>query len=272
MLERKKVGVALSGGEAKGLAHIGVLRILEENNIPIDFISGTSMGAVVGALYSANPNAKELEKKVKAVKWKKLVDFSFPKCGFIKGDKIEKYLEENLKPCKSFKDLRIPLFVTAVDIENNKEIIFNRGNIVRAVRASISIPEIFVPVVTKKGTLIDGGLLDPLPIQILKESGADIIIAVNVNSIIKVEHKKGKSFIFKNTRKTPNILSTFLKTSSLIVNEMTRNILEKQPGSILITPSMKGIKSSDFSKSSIIIKRGKQATKKFIPEIEKLLK
>ena len=186
MEEKKKVGLALSGGGARGIAHIGILKTLEKYKVPIDYISGTSIGALIGALYSAEPNAKKLEKEVLEIEWKKLFDYTIPTKGLIKGKKIEEFLKEKFGDLK-FNELKIPLFITAFDIENKQEIIFHKGNVAKAVRASISIPGIFVPTENNGKILVDGGLTDLIPTEILKKEGADIIIAVNLNSIKEKE-------------------------------------------------------------------------------------
>src|SRR6056297_3089720 len=182
MAKRKKVGIALSGGGSKGIAHIGVLKILEKYNIPVDFVSGTSIGAVIGALYCSGYTSKKLEILFTEDKkeWKKLFDYTFPKHGLIKGKRIEKFIQEELKDTK-FKDLEIPLYITAFDIENKQEIYFNKGSVSKAVRASISIPGMIVPVENNNRILVDGGIVDPIPTEVLKKAGADIIIAINVN-------------------------------------------------------------------------------------------
>ena len=119
LFKRKKIGLALGGGGARGMAHIGVLKILEKNNIPIDMISGTSMGAAVGALYSLEPNAKKLEKEVLSMKWKELFDYTISSKGIIKGDRIYNFFKKRLKNA-NFSDLKLPLFVTAFDIGNKR--------------------------------------------------------------------------------------------------------------------------------------------------------
>jgi NTE family protein len=270
VVERKKVGLALSGGGMRGLGHIGVLKVLEENKIPIDFIAGTSMGAVIGAIYSAESNAKKLEKESLNVKWRDLFDFTLSKSGFIKGDSIEEFLEDKLSHI-TFDDLKVPLYITALDIENGQEVVFHKGDVAKAVRASISIPGIFVPVENNGRTLVDGGVIDPIPIEILKNVGAEIIIAVNVN---KVEAKKviaQEEAIVKKSKKTiPSVIHTLLQTFEVMEIESCRAEIERGRADLLISPDIPILGWTDFSKTKEIIDAGEKATRDSLEELKKI--
>ncbi|MCK5149400.1 patatin-like phospholipase family protein [Candidatus Pacearchaeota archaeon] len=269
---RKKVGLALGSGAARGVAHIGVLKVLEKYKIPVDFIAGTSIGSVIGALYCLDQDAKKIEQEALNINWKTLIDLTLPKSGLIKGDKIENFLREKLKN-KKFKDLKIPFFVSAVDIENNQEIIFQKGDVAKAIRASISLPGIFVPVVNNERILVDGGLIDPLPVKILKKEGADIIIAVNVSSI-KEEKPilNEESTISEKTKKMPKIPNILLKSFQILEAEGSRAILEKTNADLIITPDLKNINSIDLDKVEDLIKSGEEAAEKSLSELKKLTK
>src|SRR6056297_218787 len=227
--KRKKVGVALSGGGSKGIAHIGVLKILEKYNIPIDLVSGTSIGSVIGALYCSGYSIKKLETLFTEDKreWKKLFDYTFPKHGLIKGKKIEKFIEEELKDI-TFKELKKPLYVTAFDIENRQEIYFNKGSVGKAVRASISIPGIIVPVENKKRILVDGGIVDPIPTEVLKKAGAEIIIAINVNERDVKKPKFEKAVNKKGKKKVPGIWKIASKSFKVMAYEVYMYDLTKE--------------------------------------------
>ena len=181
-ISRKKVGLALGSGAARGLAHIGVIKALKENGIQIDYIAGTSVGALVGAYYSLNGDVDNLEKKMKTFTKKdliKLIDLVRPKKGIIKGDKVKKFLEE-LYGKNDFSDTKIPLNIIAADLHTGDEVIISSGNLIEAVRASISIPGIFTPVEMNGKTLVDGGIVNNTPIDTVKKMGADVIIAVDL--------------------------------------------------------------------------------------------
>ncbi|KUK91579.1 MAG: putative hydrolase [Marinimicrobia bacterium 46_43] len=178
-----KLGVALSGGGSRGLAHIGVLKELRNAGIQIDFMTGTSMGGVIAASYAAGLTPLEIEEIASSVgtisNLAQLVDPTLLKKGIFKGDKVTKLFNRYLGE-KSFEDLEIPLSVTAVDLNSNQEICISDGLIADALRATISIPGIFVPVEKDGMRLVDGGLLNNLPVDIVRDMGADIILAVDV--------------------------------------------------------------------------------------------
>lgn len=261
MFRRKKIGIALGGGAAKGLAHIGVLKVLEENNIPIDFISGTSMGAVIGALYCANPDAEELEKLAVEMNWKKIIDFNIPKEGLLKGDKLEREFEK-LIISNDFKKLRIPFFATAVDIRKNKEVILSSGSVSKAVRASTSLPGIFKPLKYDGKILIDGGLIDPVPIEILKKKGADIVIAIDVEG-----HRN-----YVAEKESMNIFEVLLRSFHMIVSARTDAIIKKGKPDVLIVPDLRKVRYVDFHKQRKGILEGEIAAKKELKNIIKVVK
>jgi NTE family protein len=268
MFERKKVGVALSSGGLKGLAQIGVLEVLEEYDIPIDLISGTSIGAVIGALYSAEPNAKKLEKEALREPFAKLFDYTFPRYGFIKGDKIEQYLQEQLHGL-TFNDLKIPLYVTAFDLAKRREIIFHRGNVVKAVRASISIPGVFIPVENNQKILVDGGVVDPVPTEILRKEGADIVIAVNVSFLpIKPPLYEEKAKAGKGTKKLPSILQSTFRSLEIMGAESSRADLAGDKADCIININLEHMGMFDYSKAKKAIATGRTQARKLLKEIQ----
>jgi len=176
----KKIGLALGGGSVRGLAHIGVLKVFEKERIPIDYIAGTSIGALIGASYSSGLSAQRIEQLALTAKLKELIDFTEPKTGFIAGKKIEKYIRK-ITAHKEFSELDIPLRVVATDLANGEKVVFREGDVAKAVRASISLPGVFSSVKIGKKELIDGGMVDPVPVDVVKKMGADIIIAVDLS-------------------------------------------------------------------------------------------
>jgi NTE family protein len=272
MLEKKRVGLALGGGGARGFAHIGVLKVLEKYKIPIDYISGTSIGALIGALYSAEPNAKKLEKEVLETNWEEFFDYTFPQKGLVKGEKIEAYLEKKLENLK-FNQLKIPLFVTAFDIENKQEIIFNKGDVAKAIRASISIPGIFVPVENNGRILVDGGLTDLIPTEILKKEGAEVLIAVNVDSV-KEKKPSIKEEAVKNVgqKKIPGVVYTISKSLQVMDAEASKAELNLDKADVVISLNLENLGTLDFSKEKIksTIKKGEIATTKLIKKLTKV--
>ena len=182
--DKPRIGLALSAGGAKGLAHVGVIQVLEENGIPIDVVAGCSMGAYVASLWAAGYNGRELAKLATELDTSrdiiKLLDPSFPpRRGFMRGHKLETWLGRSLKDA-TFEQLEKPLYVVATELNGFARKVFDSGSVVTAVRASISIPGIFEPAVRDGIEYVDGGVSDPLPIDILLENGIDHVIAVNV--------------------------------------------------------------------------------------------
>ncbi len=268
IFNKKKVGVALSSGGSRGLAHIGVLEILEKNNIPIDLIAGTSMGALVGALYAMEPNAKKIEKQALKLKNQKLFDYTFPRHGLIKGKKIEKILNDLIEDT-TFKDLKIPLYITAFDLENNREIIFHRGSVAKAVRASISIPGIFVPLINKNRVLIDGAVVDPIPTEILRKMGADIVIAVNVNYMKNKKPILNDEAVPKQSGKNlPSIYQNVMKSLHIRECEISAADLLGEKADVVININLENVDGFDFSKSKTLINKGKYCARRHLKKIQ----
>jgi predicted acylesterase/phospholipase RssA len=177
--KRLKLGLALGGGSARGFTHIGVLKVLHKHKIYPDYIAGTSAGAMVGAFYAAGHSPNDIEEIAKKTDWKKILDFTSPKYGLLSGILIEQKIRKVIHN-KNFDELDIPLRVVSYNLDQHKKIVFSEGNVARSVRASLSIPGIFVPVKIGKYNHIDGGVVDPTPFDVVKEMGADIIIAVDL--------------------------------------------------------------------------------------------
>lgn len=182
--EMPKIGLALGGGGARGLAHIGVLKALEEASIPIDMIAGASMGAMVGSCYAVERKAAILEETVLGIDWRKMGRLIDPNVlslgkGFIHGEKIKAFCRSIIGDIE-FEDLVIPLAVVAADAETLEELIINQGPVVEGVRASISLPVILTPVKWGNRFLIDGGIVNPVPVDVVRNMGAEVVIAVNV--------------------------------------------------------------------------------------------
>lgn len=186
MSNKKKIGLALSSGGWRGLAHIGVLKVLEENNIPIDFIAGTSAGALVGGLYSYFGNSKDLEEFVLKFGYKdlfKIVADPKLKSGLIKGDRLIRYLNK-LTDNANIEDLRIPFRAVSTDLLTGKTYYFKKGNLAEAIKSSISIPLVFRPTKQDSMYLVDGGVTENVPVKCVKDMGADFVIVSSVNTTI----------------------------------------------------------------------------------------
>lgn len=181
---RCRIGLALSSGGAKGLAHVGVLQVLEENGIEVDVVAGTSMGSYIGALWAYGHDGQFLERKARELEGKwgllKLIDPAFPpRRGFIHGHAIRERLERSIGEAR-FEQLARPLHVVATRFDTLERVVFSAGPVSRAVHASCAIPSVFVPVRLDGDSYIDGGISDPLPVDVLREAGVERVIAVNI--------------------------------------------------------------------------------------------
>jgi NTE family protein len=261
----KKVGLALSGGAARGLAHVGVLEVLQREGIPIDMIAGTSAGAVIGAIYAWNQDTALITRDALDANWKRvapLIDPSLPKSGFLKGKKIKDLLATYIGGNKKFSDLRIPFVCVATDIDTGEEVVIDRGSVPEALRASISIPGIFTVVKREGRYLVDGGLTTPVPVDVVRRLGADFVIAVNVTPDVSDRIKK--------VEKEPNIFQVMLQSIYITTYSLAQNSLED--ADIVIEPDLANIGAGDFHKAQELIKRGEQAAQRVIPEIKRRLK
>lgn len=250
-----KIGLALGAGASRGLAHIGVLQVLEEYNIRPHYIAGSSIGAVVGALYAAGISPKVMEAIAKNFDSKHYYDMTVPKYGFIQGKKIEGLIQL-LTQNKTFNELNIPLAITATDLIKCKLVVITEGKVHKAVRASISIPGIFVPVMDGDKVLVDGGVLERVPVKVVKEMGADVVLGVDVG--FRGEH-----------RKAANILDVFLQ--SLEVMELSILSTHIPHGDIMIYPELNNINPMVFEQADECIQEGRRAALKVIDQIQKLI-
>jgi len=260
MAGRKKVGLALGGGAARGLAHIGVLEVLEEEGIPIDMIAGTSIGALVGAFYSYLLDLERIDKIAREVGVHRLQlfsDFGIPRTGLIRWTRIENRLKKVLGNV-DFKDLKIPFACVASDIDSGEEIIFKKGPVWDAVRASATIPGVLALNESFSEHYVDGGVLNPVPVSTVRDMGADFIIAVNVLAPGKIMGQHDHNFF-----------AIIMKSMYLMSNRVIETALKQ--ADVVIVPDTNHIGFMDFHKVDEGIKVGKFAAKAHIAEIKREL-
>ncbi len=260
----KKVGLVLSGGGARGLAHIGVIDVLHKEGIPIDMIAGTSAGAIVGAIYARDRDITVIKKEAQEVNWKSLahlIDPSLFNSGLIRGRKIMDWLASYVGGDIEFSDLKMPFACVATDIDTGEEVVMDSGSVPEALRASISLPGIFTVVKREGRYLVDGGLTTPVPVSMVRWMGADFVIAVNVTP----------DFIGRMVRedKEPNIFQVMLQSLSITTCAVARLSLEG--ADVVIEPDLAHIGTGDFQKAPELILRGEQAARSAIPEIKRKL-
>ena len=269
-LGRKKVGLALSSGAARGLSHVGVLAILEKRGIPIDMIAGTSIGAIVGAFYAAGKDIDRIRDVVMHLSWRQmlsLADFTIPTRGLIKGRKIDSWLKSIIGN-SHFEDLRIPFACVATDISTGEEVVIKQGSVVEAVRASASMPIIFTPTKWQGRYLVDGGLVNPIPVRVLREMGADFVIAVNVVPYMGDKVQKAEAKNLKSP-KEPNILSVLIRMIYIMGYQAALAGLRE--ADIVIAPSVAHIRPDNFNRARECILQGERAAQGAIPEIKRRL-
>jgi len=238
------------------LAHIGVLQVLFENNIPIDLIAGSSMGAVIGASIAAGVDPFLLGKLASRLHQSLIIDVALPRFGLLKGEKAAQIIRL-LVHNKTFDQLKIPLAVVATDIERGQKVIIKEGDVATAVRASASIPGIFKPVRYNDRLLVDGAVIERLPVTVLKDMGADFIIGVDV--------KTWPSDMVKVT----NIYEVIMQSIEVLENEVCRKDLEM--ADFLICPNTSSIGIMEFHRGKECIAIGREAALEKIEELKRLI-
>jgi NTE family protein len=268
---KKRVGLALSGGAARGIAHVGVLDVLHKAGIPIDMIAGTSAGAIMGALYAAQMRTDLMVEYSLDPRWKTfniMGDPTLGRSGFLKGHKIEKLISGFLGGDYDFNDLKIPFSAVATDIDTGEEIIINSGKVMDAIRASISLPGIFTIVKREGRFLVDGGLTTPVPIHVVRDMGADFVIAVCVSP--GVSRRIGSSYKMRAVaHKEPNIFQILMQ--SFYITTWTLAHTSLRSADVVIEPEIDHITSSDFRLAPELVAQGQKAAEKALPEIRKKL-
>jgi len=263
-----KIGLALGSGGPRGLAHIGVIKALEQEDIPIDLIAGCSIGAMIGGMYAATKDIGWIEKTAQETDWRRvlslLVEPSLLSGGLVGGDKVERFLLDQLGK-EEISKLKIPFMAIATDIRNGKEIRIEKGDLARAIRASLSIPLVFKPTMWEGKLLVDGGLSDPVPDEAVRKMGADIVIAVNLDAHFfhpeteKPKKYKDKLGIYRIANNTINILRYHLAQYCI------------EEADIIINPKVSKTSWTEFINGQTIIKKGETETKLLMPEIKKLI-
>jgi NTE family protein len=263
--KKKKISLVLGCGGAQGIAHIGVLKILEREGMKPDFIVGSSMGSVIGAAYASGKSIEEIEKFILAfndsAKVRKLFDFTLGKGSLIKGKRLHSLLNSFLEN-KNFSDLDIPLKMTAVDLETGDEVILHQGDLSLCAMASSAIPGLFPPVKIGNRYLIDGGIVNPTPIDVAEDMGADIVIAVDL-----MMHRK---YDFEKESRLPSVL---LQAYEIVRSQaVIRRLEHVNKDTILVKPNMRGVMGTlKFYKIERFIKSGEDAVMEILPELKRKL-
>ena len=260
--ERPRIGLVLGGGGARGLAHIGVFRVLEEAGLPVDIVTGTSVGALVGALYSSGISIDRIESMTEEIGWSDLTNISAPSVvtlflseKLLSTEKMEKYIADKIGN-KRFDELKIPFGCVATDLRTGEKIIFYEGDVAPAVLASATIPGVFTPVEYRHRLLVDGGLVDNIPTDVARMLKADIIIAVNISADF--------------TKNTPSNIMSVLSQSISIQGEFLSGEQLKLTD-LVINPEVSDVGIHELWRSRECIDAGIVATRKIMPKLKRLI-
>lgn len=267
-VKRKKVGLALGGGYARGLAHIGVLEVFEREGIPIDLITGTSIGALIGALYAREHDSSLLRKQAMQLDWigvTSLVDLALAKSGFVGGKRVTNLLRRFMGDVK-FEELAIPLACVATDIITGDEVIMDQGPVLEAVRASISIPVIFTVVKRQGRYLVDGGLVNQVPVNVARKMGADIVIAVDITPT----RTERANYLTQNTQvKEPSVFQVMVQT--IYVNTYVSTRQASEGADVIIHPHLAHIAPGEFHRARECILEGEYSAVDSLANIKRCL-
>lgn len=250
------IGLALGGGFARGIAHVGVLKVLEEEGIPVRIIAGTSVGALIGASYCSGLSISELSQIARNTRFTSLARWTLSRCGFASNDRMIKFLMRILK-VRTFEELRIPLAVTATDFNTGEGIVFHSGEIIDPVRASCAYPGMFLPVQIRGRYLVDGMLSHPVPTRPLREMGAERVLAVH----LKGTWARGGA---------PKHLFAVIGQSFAIAQDAMGSIW-RSAADLVVEPDVAGFEYDDFKRADELIRVGEAAMRKALPEVRKWL-
>jgi len=252
----KKVGLALSGGAVLGFAHLGVIKVLQEHHIPIHCVAGTSAGSLVGAFLAAGFTFEQMWKLGQNLSWGKIGGPIFPTKGLLNSKLLERFVDQNIG-VKDISELHIPFAAVAMDLTTGRELVIDQGPIGEAVRASCAIPGVFTPLEKNEAVLVDGGLVNFLPVETVRRMGADYVIAVK---LVPSPHP---------SKKPENIFQILFYSFEYMVRELAKRAPE---GDVTITPNLVGLNSRDFHQKDILVQRGIEAAEAALPKILRDLK
>lgn len=254
-----KIGLALSGGGARGFAHIGVLKALVENNIPIDLIAGTSAGSFVGGAFAAGLSPDEIIDIGRSVSWFGVAGFSYSPRGLLSNTAMTGFIEMHF-PVTRFEELRIPFAAVACDLESGAEVVFrDAGDLATAIRASCAIPGVFVPVIDENGrSLVDGGVVSPMPTRAVRKLGAEKVIAVDLLTC-------GSAF----GGVPSTLIGTFVQSAIMMIRTASKN--QHYRADVVIEPQIAHIRPDEIGKRDELVDLGYRAGSEKIQEIKNLI-
>jgi len=248
-----RLGLALGGGAARGFAHVGVIQVLEQNGIRPDFITGTSAGSMVAAMYASGKNAAELEAAALSIEEATLTDWSLPILGrgVLRGEALTRYVRQAVGG-KLLENMQIPLGVLATDLATGQGVLFRRGDTAQAVRASSAVPGVFAPVHIAGRDYVDGGLVAPVPVRHARDMGAEVVLAVDISSA-----PEGNSAV--------GSVQVLLQTFAIMGQSINRH--ELAGADVVLRPALVGVGSADFTARLRSIEAGRAAMQAALPQL-----
>jgi NTE family protein len=268
-LGKGKIGYALGGGGARGAAHIGVLKALEQHGILPDVVAGTSAGALVGALYAYGLKPADMEELALQLNWRELgrvTDFTMPRSGLVQGKRITTRLRSILGDIR-FSDLRLPFVCVATDIITGEEAVLGEGSVADAVRASISVPGLMMPVRLGERYLVDGGLVNQVPVRTCRQMGAEYVIGVNVSpnpADVPSRRKARRHETEESRQKAPGLVKVLLQTS--LISGYRQAMQDVQYSDLVISPPVAGIGLFEFNRAAQAIAVGEEAARRALEQ------
>ncbi|MCK9365063.1 MAG: patatin-like phospholipase family protein [Syntrophales bacterium] len=250
-----RIAVVLGAGAARGFAHIGVLKVLESHQVPIDIIVGTSVGSLVGSIYAAGFNAFQMQTMAMNLQKDDVIDYILPDNGFVRGYKLETFVNKTVNKIPLEK-MRIPLRVIATDIRSGEEMVFATGNTGWAVRASCAVPGVFQPVQIGNNTYVDGGVVSPVAVNAARQAGADVVIAVDISTRAGVSVPQGT-------------VDTILQAIDIMHARISD--IQLKNADVIIRPKIGHIGATDFEKRYEAILEGEKAASLAMPQIQQII-
>jgi NTE family protein len=290
----KHLGLALGSGSARGLAHIGVLKVCERERIPVDSIVGTSMGAIIGGAYASGMSAHEMEEVACSVDIRRLIslaDIARPSTALVNGRRVERLIRD-LVGDKTFAETKVPFACVAVDVVGQQEVVLRDGDLASAIRASISTPILFAPTERDGRLLVDGGVMNPVPVDVVRDMGADVVVAVtahglprsdfgvfaNTVSEVEIGEIRGKGLpkviysravsVVKDRLRQPTVFDVAATSINLMQRELSEPRLKL--ADLVIAPLINGTSAYSFHEATKIIAVGEQAAERAVDELRRL--
>lgn len=251
MVKKPTIGLALGAGAARGIAHIGVLQVFQEHRIAIDFLAGTSIGAVIGGLFAAGMDLELLGKFVQELQWDDLVRLTVTRRGLVSSERIYRMLQV-LTQDKTIEELSIPSAFVACDLRSGEEVVFRSGSAADAIRASLSIPGVFVPVANDRALLVDGAVVNRVPDNVVRAMGADIVIAVDL----------GFGPLRGNVRTLPDVI---MRTIEILERQVEKH--REHCADVNLALDLTDVGSTQLNRAGELIARGRDAAREHVAAI-----